>query len=493
MTDGGDNGAWNSGGCQRRARWLLVPLAMAGMMGLASAQGATKPSGTSTEPPASMKAADVIRQTPEEDVGEMVAPGSIVQTPEETVATPSDTAHSSKPLTLANALAEVWTRNPQVTGAQLALTAAGYDIAGSRTGYYPYVAIQSEQDKDRNTGLVRVIQPLWNGGLTGAQVDIARAQQKSALATLNRTRLDLGLRTAEAYLNAVATAEQSRQWKNYIDELTKLLQVIKRRADEGVAPQADVQTAQTRLSQAQAGYQANLSLYESNRAQLASLLNFMPGDLKWPEEDSKLSMEEIMDAGRNLDVHPEVQLAYADIQHQQSLAQAAKASIWPQINGEYRRGLRGFSTDSGNDDSFLLALQYQTDSGFKAYQQYRADQQRAKSAEAGLEAAKRGVLAAIRIARTNRQVSEAQFAVQVEAATASRALVESFLRQFDVGRKTWLEVLNAQREANDTILSAISVRRQVWFSNAQLGLQGLYWRRLTPDAPQIDVIDYKQK
>ena len=81
------------------------------------------------------------------------------------------------------------------------------------------------------------------------------------------------------------------------------------------------------------------------------------------------------------------------------------------------------------------------------------------------------------------------FILTVAAAESAQALVDSFRRQFEVGRKSWLEVLNAQREANDAVLQAITVRRNLWVANARLALQGLYWRRLSDRAPALHVIE----
>jgi outer membrane protein TolC len=388
-----------------------------------------------------------------------------------------------------DALGTVWRTNPQVTQAELAFKATDYEVSGSRTGYFPYVSVQQEQDKDGNSGIVRVIQPLWNGGLTSAQVDGARADQMQALAELNSTRLDLGQKTAEAYLNLVTAKNLAIQWLEYLNELNRLLKVIERRAGEGVAAQSDVDTARTRVAQAKAGYESNRALIESNRAQLTSLINRMPSDVDWPDERHILSEDESRDAGRaGISAHPARQRAIANYLRQSATARASKAQLWPQVNAEYRRALQDFSSDSGNDDTALLTFQYQTDNGLKGYQQYKADEERMNSAKASLEAADREIGAAIRSARAERDAARIQMKVQAEAVESSRALVDSFLRQFEAGRKTWLEVLNTLREYNDTVLQSINIKRGFWIANTKLGLQGLYWKRLSDSAPTIDVI-----
>ncbi|MGB0955019.1 MAG: TolC family protein [Panacagrimonas sp.] len=391
-------------------------------------------------------------------------------------------------LSYSEALAIVWKGNPQVRQAELGLRASGYEVSGSRTGYFPFVAVQQEQNEDGDSsGLVRIVQPLWNGGLTSAQVDTAKAGQMAAQAQLNQIRLDLGLRTNEAYFNLVAAEELGKQWNDYVLELERLLGIIQRRADEGVAPRADVETVRTRLSQARAGREANRAVLESARAQLATLLNTPPGEVAWPADRHLLTKDEAVGAGTvGIEAHPARQLALAEVKRQEATARASKAQIWPQLNAEYRKALEDFSTDSGNDDTALLTFNYQTDSGLRGYRQYQAEAERANSAKASFEAAARDVEAQIRTARAERAVALIQQTVQDDAVRSSRLLVESFLRQFDVGRKTWLEVLNTLREYNETVLQSVSVRRNLWESNGRLGLQALYWRRLSDAAPNIE-------
>ena len=142
-----------------------------------------------------------------------------------------------------------------------------------------------------------------------------------------------------------------------------------------------------------------------------------------------------------------------------------------------------------NDDATLLVMQYQTNNGLAGYRAFQADQERARAAEAALQTAIRDVNSAIAVARAERASALMQIDAQVAAAESAQALVDSFRRQFEVGRKSWLEVLNAQREANDAVLQAITVRRNLWVANARLALQGLYWRRLSDRAPALHVIE----
>jgi adhesin transport system outer membrane protein len=395
-------------------------------------------------------------------------------------------------LSLGDVLRVAWQENPQVLQAARALKATGFDVSSARAGFYPFATIEASETRggssstDGTSSTVSLIQPLWSGGSTVAEVDQAKASQLQALAELNGARLQVGLQVAEAYLNVVGAGEQALQYQRYVFSLENLLGIIQRRAAKGVAPSADVDTALTRLNQARASARAVFSTLLSNRAQLAKLLGYSVEVSGWPDEATVISADESIEAERKaLIAHPSVKGAEAQLERQKATVRLSKARIWPELQLQYRHEID--APGAPEDDQTLLLMQYQTDNGIKGFRAYQGERQRTEAARASLQTAIRDVRSTIQIARVERLAAAQQMSVQEEAAKSASALVISFMRQFEVGRKTWLEVLNAQREANETVLQVSTVRRNYWLANARLALQGLYWQRLSTDAPPIDV------
>lgn len=380
---------------------------------------------------------------------------------------------------LQNIVAKVWRDNPEVVQAQRAVEATGYDITTARAGYLPYLQLQTSQARksgDSSTTLY-VVLPIWSGGSTNAQVDLAKAKQRSALAELARVRLDIGQRTLEAYFNVVQAQDQVIQWNNYVRALRELQLTIERRAQEGAAPRADVETAVSRLRQAQASLEATRANLMTNRAQLSSLLNETPGALAWPEDAFLLSDEEQLAVRDRYEKHPSHLAARAEIDQQKANTSATLASLWPSVSLQYHRQLEGVQFDPTNDATLLVA-QVQTGNSLQGALGYRADKMRIVALEAKLAAADRQVKSTIEIDRTQLKALGMQLQVQYEAAQAASRLIDSFIRQFDAGRKTWLEVLNSQREANDLLIQSIQLRRNYWYANAKLALDSMSWNRL---------------
>jgi len=393
-------------------------------------------------------------------------------------------------LPLGITLAEVWRNHPNVIRALSEVRATGFDISGAKTGYYPYVSISAAQaSNDASQTTLNLVQPLWTGGRTGAEVKEAEANQSKALAELNQLRLNLGLETADAYLSVVLAEEQGLLWARYIKSLEGLLETISRRAEQGVSPPADIQTAQTRLSQAKAGLAASNSVLLRNRLHLESLIHRSTVHLAWPDESYVLSREESLAVLNNNVVgeHPTGQQVLSEIALQRANVRLAKSSIFPQLSLQYSTQLDQSAGDFTPDSSTQLVFQFKTSDGVRGLNSYRAVLQRLHGAEQDLVYAKRDVTDLVSTAYAERAVSQNQFYAQVDAAGAAVKLVDSFLRQFKVGRKAWLEVLNAHREAHEALLQISAIKKNYWSANTQLALQGMLWNRLSANAPPTNL------
>ena len=134
----------------------------------------------------------------------------------------------------------------------------------------------------------------------------------------------------------------------------------------------------------------------------------------------------------------------------------------------------------GQQDRYGIAASSRANSSFLVV----AFQLRVDGARAALDTVRLEVTSAINLAKAEISASTAQLGYQSEAVLASDAVIDSFLRQFEAGRKSWLEVLNAQREALDTRMAQVQQRRSLWQANTRLALHGLYWDNLVHDSEQ---------
>lgn len=390
---------------------------------------------------------------------------------------------SAESLSFGKALTRVWQNHPDVRKAEAAVNASGYDKTAAYAGFFPYLQtdmVRGSQSKDDY--VVRAVLPLWSGGQTRASVDVAKAAQNMALADLQRTRLQLALRLTDVYFSVLAYKEQDGLWRQYVDKLTNLYGMIQRRATSGVSPQADVMSILSRLRQADASAELNRASLAAAETQLAALLGTTTDSLFWPQ-NALLTPDEISTAlARAMIEHPDLTFAAQTITREQADTRMKRAGLSPELSLRY---VKPFGSDSSNNTSETqIVLQYQSDNGLKAYQAWRSGEQRVDGARAALDTVRLEVTSAINLAKAEISASTAQLGYQSEAVLASDAVIDSFLRQFEAGRKSWLEVLNAQREALDTRMAQVQQRRGLWQANTRLALHGLYWDNLVQDSEQ---------
>jgi len=374
-----------------------------------------------------------------------------------------------------DALVHVWETHPDVLQAQYALQASGYDLTAAYSGFMPYVQLDMTRSRASDRYVARFVQPLFSGGSTVAGVQAAQASQRQALAELSSRRLQLALRLSDIWYGVIAARELDQLYRSHIADLNNLLGIIRRRADEGVAAQADVINAVTRIRQVEAQAEANRAVLGATSAQLSALLGTRSlGNPGWPEASQRLDDTLAASAWEHSrDRHPAIQSALAVIDRQGAERSINRGRTLPELGVRYNRPFADEADRTAPVSE--LYLQYQTDTAFRAFQGMRAGTSRVEAAQASLENTRRDVQAAIRQAQAERQAAALQLEYQQLAFQAARDLVDSFKRQFETGRKTWIEVLNAQREAQDTRLQLVQQRRAYWVANNRLALQGLYW------------------
>jgi outer membrane protein TolC len=380
--------------------------------------------------------------------------------------------------TVGQSLAQLWRSHPDIRRAEAAIKAAGFDRTAAYSGFWPYLQtdlVRSSRDGG-NDYVVRAVLPLWQGGQTVAAIDSAKAVQALAVADLQRTRLQLGLRLTESYFAVVAYREQAELWRRYREVLEGLSGMIQRRAAAGASPQSDVVSIISRIRQAEASLEMNQAGLIGAEAQFSALLEGGALPSGWPDSGELLTVAEAGQAlARALEAHPDLVYAQASVSREQADTRIKRSGLSPEVALRYVRPVGG---DSTAEPETQLTVQYQTDGGVKAYQGWQAGRQRIDAARAAVDSTRRDISAAINMAHAQWRMSSVQMEQQAAAVEAADKVVESFLRQFEAGRKSWLEVLNAQREAHETRLQLVEQRRNLWQANAKLALTGLYWDRI---------------
>ena len=153
-------------------------------------------------------------------------------------------------------------------------------------------------------------------------------------------------------------------------------------------------------------------------------------------------------------------------------ARIARAQIFPQLSAQ-------FSSNEITGQRVGLVLRAQTSGGISQVAAF--DSARLRSQAAGLQVgvAERNVREVVALDLVSNISTRARIETGMAASTTARSVTESYKRQFTAGRRTWLDVMNAVREATTAELSASDAEIEAMNTTARLMLRGCRWEPLT--------------
>jgi adhesin transport system outer membrane protein len=140
--------------------------------------------------------------------------------------------------------------------------------------------------------------------------------------------------------------------------------------------------------------------------------------------------------------HPDVHKARQDAQVAQQRIDAKRAEQWPQV---YLRLDQPIGS-TNNDLTGFVGLRYTPGAGLATGVEAQALTSRAASLEQSVDTAMRNVLEALYADRDELSTSRSRMVALDKSVQGSRAVLESYGRQFTAGRKTWQDLMNAVRE-----------------------------------------------
>ena len=367
-------------------------------------------------------------------------------------------------LSLRQAVAEAVLRNPNRLRAANEITAADFERDAAEWGRFPTLTVDAGAAQSSRsvapTSTVRIEQPLWAGGRIDGQIDSARALLSAAERAEAESRRRLAEETAVAYvawLDAAARVEIARE---SAAALSNLLGYVRRREAEGLASQADVSIGKARDSSALALVEELGGALDQARAQLEALMmtrieSGFPVTVPPFPDYSVADMEAAYLASSQL-----VAQRRSEVESVRAQAAVRKAALYPKLalRFEHLTYPNNGGLTPASDSRALLVLQFTPDAGLASYSGSQAAETRIGSALAQVAADENDARLRARANWAEYMSSRRQVAALEPQVAALDATMASFVRQFEAGRKSWLEILNTQREVVDSRIALSRAR-----------------------------------
>lgn len=357
---------------------------------------------------------------------------------------------------LGDALRATLRNHPAVAGQLAEVQARRFAADSARSQRYPTLSAQAQRYTDgnrsvlsgddlSNPAVLRLRQPIWAFGRISDSIDAAEAEIDTEQAYLLRVQRQLVEETALAYVTVQGSRQRIELARRNVSELETLHAQITRRVQGQLASSADAHLAATRLAQGRARLQQALSEWEIAREDLLGLTQeaisaadpIPSGLLEVPEGEALI--EQAMDQSADIRLRQR-QLGQAEAE-----VERARSSQMPTL---YLQADKLYDQPGLRDDNQVSVVFEASLDGLGLAARGRRGEALANRSAANQE------LAAARIEFTrelkrlyrSRALQAELIALQTQSLDDLESLLASYQRQYETGSKSWLDLMNIQRE-----------------------------------------------
>ena len=356
--------------------------------------------------------------------------------------------------------------HPLVLAKRSAQNAAQAEREGAEWQRYPsFSAEASTQSGGLNARLLRLEQPLWTGGRITAGINAAGSRFDAAGAALDEARQELSLKVIAAATEALRQQVRQQHGITGVKEHEKLLGMIQRRVAQEVSPLADQNLARARLYASANELSVTTQALNNALAQLAQLAG-QPVTAIDPQGMTEAGAPASLDAAMTQALAHSPTLRRLVFEEETASAEIAskRSAYMPQLVLRVERSAGGQTPDS----RAMLVLLAQPGAGLSAKSGVDAAVARREAVRLAREAAERDMRERLTLDWNEWVAARLRLANADQARAMSTEVFESYARQFTTGRKTWIDVLNAVREATQSELAVDDARAQMLAASLRL-------------------------
>jgi adhesin transport system outer membrane protein len=391
--------------------------------------------------------------------------------------------------TLAAMVQQVLLRHPQVFQSEAESRAADARYAQASAARLPRVTVASNEGREnqqlplqagqkhfrQSQAQIRIAMPVYDAAIDADQAQ-RRAQSMSFDWRLVDVREQLMIRAVDAYGELLRQSrlvylarENLKAHRQYVLQIKEIA-----RADLGRA--SDLPAAQARVALAESVLTNRLTRLEAARVQLMQLSGTYVHSVWDPLPSVSLphALDEIV--ANAVDNSPTLQSAQADIDSAKQGVAVSKSAYLPRLIAEtYAK--RGFDVNSvsgwQSDRYYGLSMDWALPNGVVDRHATRASEEIVIAAFHARELLQQELRARVEGQWFELLGSEASLKSYVDYATSAEQMVMAYREQFKIGRRSLLEVLNAENELFTARSNVESTRQDIALASWRLvALQG---------------------
>jgi len=384
--------------------------------------------------------------------------------------------------TLQDLLDQALSSYPTVLSGQASKESAVSEVTASQLKFLPTPSISTQRNNIAYAGQASQVrpatnfsltQPLYTGGALTAGLAKTTARLTASDFSLLEIREDISRRLVTAYADWLRAYLKIQALEESVGIHQKLVDLIVRRSDSGVSSFSDRDLGFSRLYQVK----ADLDVQNSTEASALTTLSELVGQelvrIQLIGMVAKPGVVTTKSDGliKALAISPKINRLIYEAEASEAEANEIRAQAIPQISLQAQRQIGNiYSPDTPSFNTFGVVLQYTPGAGISSIASASAAKSRARAALLQVDVAKRELSD-----RLNSEYNEYEYSLlKKENLSRSASLADdiraSYDRQYLVGRKTWVEVMNAVRERTLSQIAIADTQASILGASKRLGI-----------------------
>lgn len=365
---------------------------------------------------------------------------------------------------LRDSIAQSLDDNPVVKRALSAYQAVIEEVREAESGYYPKIDAtlgygyewtktsgSNDEELNRREARLNLNQMIFDGGATRSEVERQEARMRSAMANLQDVSEDYALEAGRAYLELLRREQLLNSANETLLNHVRIYEQIKRRSESGMGSLSAIQQAEGRLALAEVNALAAENNMRDAKANYERIFGMAPEDQLEPVDAVVAQLPASLQEAQSLSQsnHPVMSVAQSDIEAAIAQREAAESRMYPRLDLEVERrwddNLDG-QPGPNEDLTAMLRLRYNLYNGGEDAARIRRSEHQLGEAQAIQRDALRQVKQSLELSWNAYEILGRQMEFLNEHLVASQQTRDAYQKQFDIGQRTLLDLLDTENE-----------------------------------------------
>lgn len=378
---------------------------------------------------------------------------------------PGELRPGSSAYTLSYLLKAATEHHPSIKSSLRSAEAAVNDIDVAKRQRWPQISVVAETNNNQSDVMAsalrvaRLQQTLWDFGRIGSLVNEAEKRAHLASIEAELQEQDLHIQVISAWQQLIASHQRMLVAQTHLQTLYAYRSQMQRRVEAQASPSIDLELVESRVLQGQVELTSAQTQYEHSLFVLEQLtatkgLSSHISSLV-PTFDTRhltTEMRRLQQTNWSDVAQQHIVVQAAQLQHliASNLVKTISAEQYPQIYFRLNQPLSKTQPFNNTKPSWFVGLSYTPGAGFSGSAQVESQVIRAEAARENIGKAKLDIEQALLSDYRDFSSSLARLSSIEQSVNGAEKVMESYQRQFQAGRKSWLDLLNAARELSQS-------------------------------------------